>query len=824
MNSEQIDDLIDAIASDDYDRILMYADIEIKDNRTAREFYMEVGKEKILPSIMKKIEEGDYNYFLSIEDSINVTSVHALVKLMLYSSKEEDIKNIIQNCQKFDLKDDDVVDLIKATKDIDYIKSFVEDKENRNKIDLVLWSDQVIDLIIATRDIDYIKNLIEDIDKRIEINLLVEEEDLIKLIKATNDSDYIKEFIESNEKREKCGVYISYAKDFVDLIIATKDVDYIKSFINCENIDNGFSFEEFQDLIEATNDPKYIESIIEDEQKREELQLSYEEIFGLIEATNDKEYIKEYIENGEKRRKLNLEFDSLKAIFLIKSLEDAEYIKDFINSKEKRDKAEIDLLSSDVAELIISTHDTGFIKSCIEDKSKREELKLDEDFSNYLWLIEKTHDSEYIQSYIEDERKREDLGIKLDKENLKRLIKATDDAQYIKKFIQNDEKRQKFRLKIDDIITCIEDFSTKNCNDAVKELLKFQRKEKHDYKRKLKIPQNMTFGIEIESEGRHFNLIHRLTQIIDKSWRFAEDSSLTNQGIEVISPVFSGNNDNVEKNIDDICEILKVLKQKANDDCAAHVHIGADYLSNSQAWNNLKEIWGNCETIFYIISNKAGELPRSEVGEYAEPISGRLEEEESKGTIQLNTIKDIRMFAERLQKSNRYFSINFDNIGKVKNTIEFRLANGTLDTDTWIENINLFGGIIKTAEELSQIQMKSEGMISEEEKRRLNSFERIKEDGISRDDKFEALIETICPEEDRDIYRKRYSINSKLVDKNKIVKMTIERFTARNPIRISTIGRKIFVRDDAVTGMDYIENQKIFKNKLRKEKNDLEQI
>ena len=63
----------------------------------------------------------------------------------------------------------------------------------------------------------------------------------------------------------------------------------------------------------------------------------------------------------------------------------------------------------------------------------------------------------------------------------------------------------------------------------------------------------------------------------------------------------------------------------------------------------------------------------------------------------------------------RYSGINFMNTGSQgKNTIEFRLANGTIDPDTWIENINLFGGLVKSAQELAEIQKKPENERTEE--------------------------------------------------------------------------------------------------------------
>ena len=49
-----------------------------------------------------------------------------------------------------------------------------------------------------------------------------------------------------------------------------------------------------------------------------------------------------------------------------------------------------------------------------------------------------------------------------------------------------------------------------------------------------------------------------------------------------------------------------------------------------------------------------------------------------------------------------------------KKTVEFRIPNGTIEPETWIENINLFGGIISASEKLNIIQSKSEEMRTRE--------------------------------------------------------------------------------------------------------------
>lgn len=63
-------------------------------------------------------------------------------------------------------------------------------------------------------------------------------------------------------------------------------------------------------------------------------------------------------------------------------------------------------------------------------------------------------------------------------------------------------------------------------------------------------------------------------------------------------------------------------------------------------------------------------------------------------------------FIEKVQKAqgSRYCGLNLWNINNGKDTIEFRISNGTIDPDTWIENARLYGRIVEIAEKLAEIE------------------------------------------------------------------------------------------------------------------------
>lgn len=253
--------------------------------------------------------------------------------------------------------------------------------------------------------------------------------------------------------------------------------------------------------------------------------------------------------------------------------------------------------------------------------------------------------------------------------------------------------------------------------------------------------------------------------------------------------------------------------QNVSERCGGHIHIGASYLTMEESWRNLTEIWVNSEKILFTISNKAGEIPRNGIFEYASPISRNFEEMLNSGNINIENEESLKYFVKRNQQS-RYFGINFMNIGDSKDTIEFRLANGTIDADIWIQNINLFGGIVRSSEDLARIQTKPGDERTQQEKKMLEYFEQIKKSKISERDKLEALLSIIIPEEHRDIYRKRYKVNSKLIEQNSVIKKRIIENVTKSPISIKQVGRKAFLGEDGVTGQEYSQTINIIERDL----------
>ena len=306
--------------------------------------------------------------------------------------------------------------------------------------------------------------------------------------------------------------------------------------------------------------------------------------------------------------------------------------------------------------------------------------------------------------------------------------------------LNDDEIKLKQLEKTEDILNAtIIQMSLSN-REKIKEIFK---KPSQKYS-KIGLDENMTIGMEIESEGAMSRPIIRIKKLLKRregeeeiGWETKSDASLK-RGVEVVSPILTDNEEDIE-DLYIICSMLQRCGNEANERCGGHIHIGANYLKSKEAFINLFEIWGNAEEVICKMSNAKNVVPRFSLQEYARPISPRINKAIEKGSINLENEEDLDSFIEKVQKAqgSRYCGLNLWNINNGKDTIEFRISNGTIDPDTWIENARLYGRIVEIAEKLAEIEKNP--IKSNEEKRLLSLKEYLKKD-ISENDKKEVSL------------------------------------------------------------------------------------
>ena len=611
--------------------------------------------------------------------------------------------------------------------DIDKIRIIKTIKKDENKINALKYIEdeeqKFESLIIRSlqndgEKIKHLENIQDEINK-VSIIITIKDDNkkvqCLHLIENEELKSNIIESIKNEEIKVKQLETISDEKNKVEIIKSLKnDLNKIKCIENIENQKYRY---------------KIIREIKEDKNKIQALELLSNEQYKTIIITT--------IEKDEEKIKLLKTIENEKnKIEIIKSIKDDDKKINFLNQiQDESYKIEI-------------------IKSIKDDDKKIEQL-VNIPYEKYRVAVIATIQSDnkkisFLGNIKEEKDRLRIVGLMSDfDKKIEALEYLTEEASKLKiiGMISNPEKRLKALGKINQNYAKAYDliYSVKNSNIDNK------------YK-KIGLPKEMTIGVEIEAEGENHGLLP--DKLLD--WDGKEDFSLSDRGKEYASPVMHDNEKDVE-NIYKINKILNLMEMKATNRCGAHVHIGANYITSEYGFSELVELWGNTEEIYYLISNEKGELPRKGVEKYATPVSQTLEE------AQIEKIPKDKfiLIAKSIFENNRYKSINFMNINNSKNTIEFRLANGTLNPDTWIENIRLFGRTIEAAEELGQIAQKlgKKEELTEEEKVKYTLKEMLKDD-ISLNSKMDILMQILFSEEEREIYYERFRENNKLNSEN----------------------------------------------------------
>lgn len=142
----------------------------------------------------------------------------------------------------------------------------------------------------------------------------------------------------------------------------------------------------------------------------------------------------------------------------------------------------------------------------------------------------------------------------------------------------------------------------------------------------------------------------------------------------------------------------------------------------------------------------------------------KLDEAMSDGVLDEDDFIEFKQRVKTIQQGDRYYGMNLLNLNSKRDTIEFRVANGTTNPDAWIENIRLFGRLMEKSEELAQIEIKEKNGIrlKRNETHLLKLKEKIQDESLSEEDKSEILIELLFNKDERQVYRNRYTVNSML--------------------------------------------------------------
>lgn len=297
-----------------------------------------------------------------------------------------------------------------------------------------------------------------------------------------------------------------------------------------------------------------------------------------------------------------------------------------------------------------------------------------------------------------------------------------------------------------------------------------------EIRQKINIPDTFKFGVEIEVANTSFenikklfenNMINQIMEALNvpqnladniientdfekenqfDKWIFSNENVYTEDAPEASSPIMKNTLENLNQ-ISIICTLFKILGAQLHGGTGLHINIGADYFEGREdALTNLLIIWGECEELFFKISNEENEKIRVKAKTMALPIKENIEKTlKDNKTIKLNNDEDFNRFLYNIQVQNRlkdllewnhrdlklklmhtktdeekydiykrymkekddndtairYTSINFNHMTWNKKDdrgrIEFRLFNSTLSPETIMQNLLLVGKLCEVS-------------------------------------------------------------------------------------------------------------------------------
>lgn len=560
--------------------------------------------------------------------------------------------------------------------------------------------------------------LIEDDDKKISMLTCVETKyEMVSIIESIKDDIKKEKFIE--KIKDDQSLLIRLIRSLKSEIIKDKYIDLITNEINRAMIISEYKDEILKEknIIKLNSDVSrgmVINSLKSDELKKEHLKdiRQYNIIISIITGMKSDE-IKMKLADIEYR-------DYMPEI--VKSLTDDNNKIKYINGTKKTYK-----------------------KSIFE----------------YEWL-------DVIKSLKSDEIKKDYYNDKRFDECKAEILATIKDEKYIKlEFLNhncNNKKEEKFCLKLIETIKdetlkkyLIENLNNKKykklLNSNNEKIKKELLKDVPDNLKNKNIDKNLTIGVELEVEGEKHSEYLNVKKIFS-NWNIKQEGSL-DAGIEVTSPILQYKEEDL-KELYFICNLLQEEGFITNDNCAGHIHFGGNYLTTVEEYKMFYYIFGNCESIFTLISNRKGSKPRSNTKIFSKPISKKIEKKIKENGF--DGIYNVEAFVDRMfygVQEDRDTTINIQNMIKNKKTIEIRVPNGELDFNELMNNIYLYATLLTKSKEYANTT----------DTEKLKKIKKLSERTTQRK-RIDLLLDILFDnEEDKKVYKERFENNSNIIYK-----------------------------------------------------------
>lgn len=271
---------------------------------------------------------------------------------------------------------------------------------------------------------------------------------------------------------------------------------------------------------------------------------------------------------------------------------------------------------------------------------------------------------------------------------------------------------------------------------SIKEKGNKDMKYAEDYE-KLGMPKDFKFGIELEAynvktKGKESLYTGESAEYIkSKKWHMAtkkEEMLVGKGGAELVSPILTDTPEDY-KNIARMCEQMKKYPGKdgdrvvADSKCGLHIHFDSECLTkDTKRMENFKKLYAESEELLYKMCNDKNDPIREKAinkdfrgihfisavwrNGMAAPSGKKILKQIEAGTLKVSYKKfgKLRTLASKYKlDERRYEGLNLTNIGNAKkNTIEFRMANGTLEPEVIKQTIFLYSSLINTAIQITE--------------------------------------------------------------------------------------------------------------------------
>lgn len=216
-----------------------------------------------------------------------------------------------------------------------------------------------------------------------------------------------------------------------------------------------------------------------------------------------------------------------------------------------------------------------------------------------------------------------------------------------------------------------------------------------DYRDKININQDITFGLEIEFENADYQMIDKIIDNLNlkklswtkTKWNTVNEITISNGG-ETKSPILK---DNIEA-WRQLKLVLENISSNAsiNKACGAHIHIGKNILNDDiNSWKNFLLLWSTYENIIFRFGYGEYLNARPFINRFAAPLSTHIENKSK------NRYKNYKNLAKSINEICKNHAFNLDHLSfnccygsENTNTIEFRNFNGSLNPIIWQNNVN----------------------------------------------------------------------------------------------------------------------------------------